>query len=145
MPLRYRPRMGLALLQIVRRWYALAAFWGYIAAFAVAFTMVIVFFPPGALAILFVSLLTLPVVVGVSLGLSRWERAWSLKWLRLDRCPHCRGETVIHEWHRDALAPPLDPDAHFLNEDLPPRYECGRCGALFAASGEAVDVPLAAA
>ncbi|MBX3355511.1 MAG: hypothetical protein KF724_07405 [Phycisphaeraceae bacterium] len=134
--------MFLAILKGLNHWFALAAFWGYLIAFALAFTMVVVVFPVGALFMLFAAIFTLPVVVGVSMSLAALERAWMRRWLRASRCPECHAEASVHRWVR--------PDIAFEDESLrgpqdPPCYECGRCGALFSESGEGVPGPLAAA
>lgn len=141
--------MALHLLRLVNHWFALAAFWGYLAAFALAFTMVIVFFPVGALLLLFIGIFTLPVVVFISLTLGAWERAWSRRWLRVARCPMCRSIASIERVCQDAgsgeSASAEALDAARRNPGDPPCYECGRCGAFFAESGEGVEPPLAAA
>ncbi|MBM4112285.1 MAG: hypothetical protein FJ253_02750 [Phycisphaerae bacterium] len=137
--------MALQILRLINRWFALMAFWGYLAAAAIAFTMVIVFFPAGALALLFAALLTLPVVVIISTGMGWWERAWCRRWLRVARCPNCREEQSVvslAEEHR------LADEAHLGHapddeSTRPPQerasYECRRCGACFAESGAAVE------
>jgi len=150
--------MALHLLRLVNHWFAIAAFWGYLAAFALAFTMVIVFFPVGALLLLFVAIFSLPIVVVVSLTLSAWERAWCRRWLRSARCPTCQhtesverlvtvragdgasGGASDRTGDADAAA-----DAQMRNPEDPPCYECRRCGAFFSASGEGVESPVAVA
>lgn len=144
--------MGLHLLRQFNRWFALAAFWSYLVAFALAFTMVVIFFPVGALVLLFAGILILPVVVFVSIALGAWERAWCRRWLRAERCPACRAVGSIGAWPAEASdprgrdgasAPMRDDDERSLrNPDDAPCYECRRCGAFFAASGEGVESPL---
>lgn len=147
--------MALRILRFINHWFSLAAFWGYLAAVALAFTMVIVFFPVGALALLFAGLLLLPVVVGISTGMGSWERAWCRRWLRAARCPSCLATESVGPL-RDA--PGALGGAHFgveastgpapgdewLNSGEPARYACRRCGACFAESGCAVESPFAA-
>lgn len=134
--------MALRLLRLLNHWFTLAVFWSYLVAFALAFTMVLVFFPVGALALLLGGIFTLPAVVIVSLGLSAWERAWCRRWLRAERCPQCGCESAIHHWSGTTFA---EEDLSLRNEGERPSYECRRCGALFAASGEGAEAPLAAA
>lgn len=134
--------MALRLLRFVNKWFALAAFWTYLAAAAVAFCMVIVFFPVGALALLFAALLTLPFVVAFSTGLGWWERAWSRRWLRSARCPRCLAGDVVR-----AVTDPQPQVAdgqERWRRSPPPSYECLRCGAFFDASGAEAEAPLAA-
>jgi len=144
----YRDEMALRLLRLVNKWFALAAFWTYLAAVALAFTMVIVFFPVGALALLFAGLLTLPVVVAISTGMSWWERAWCRRWLRSARCPCCLESQAVHGTGAGEIGAGSASTA--VNDDEPwrtfeiPRYECRRCGAFFDATGAEAEAPLTA-
>lgn len=142
--------MALRILRLVNHWFALAAFWGYLAAVAIAFTMVIVFFPVGALIMLFGGLLALPLVVAISTCMGWWERAWCRRWLQRSRCPNCLetgavevADTTARRVTPDGGGAAPDDDSPFRDSESP-RYECRRCGACFAESGAGVESFLAA-
>lgn len=110
------------ILSAIDQSYGVALFWVYIAAFALAFMMVFVF-PPGAIALLFLSLFSLLILIPLSRGLHAIVRLIGRRHLRHGRCPTC-GQQVG----------PMNTD-EARNE----AWSCHDCGARFMGSGEWID------
>lgn len=126
----YRPGMLLRVFRLLNRWYSLALFWGYLGAFALALTMTFVFFPIGAIAILLLSLMALPVLFLAGAAFRFAERRWTAAWLHAGRCPSCRGDGCVA-----AVAGEVPADSRYLPE-APAAFACERCGCRYSAAGE---------